>query len=75
MNRTTTDNNNMISEYDFSNGVRGKHAKLYKKGHSVNIHKKDSSIEEHYFTLQDGAVMLDEDVRKVYHDSESVNNS
>ena len=32
----------MLEEYDFSNGVRGKYAKRYKEG--VNIIKLDSDI-------------------------------
>jgi len=30
----------MLEEYDFSNGIRGKYAKAYKEG--VNIAKKDN---------------------------------
>jgi len=32
----------MLEEYDFSNGVRGKYAKAYKEG--VNIVKLDSDV-------------------------------
>lgn len=43
----------MLEEYDFSNGIRGKYAQKYKEG--VNI------------------VKIDDDVRKVFPDSKSVN--
>jgi len=43
----------MLDEYDFSNGVRGKYSKAYQEG--VNI------------------VRLDQDVKKFFPDSKSVN--
>jgi len=65
--------NEMREEYDFSGGVRGKHLEAYRKGHTVKIRKRDGSVEVHYFTQEDGAVMLDPDVRKHFPDSKSVN--
>jgi len=63
----------MRDEYDFSGGVRGKHFEAYRKGHTVKIYKRDGSIEVNYFTQEDGAVMLDPDVKKHFPDSKSVN--
>ena len=63
----------MRREYDFSGGVRGKHVKAYRKGHTVKIHKQDGTTEVHYFTEKEGAVMLDPDVKKFFPDSKSVN--
>ncbi|MBM4340942.1 MAG: hypothetical protein FJ110_15530 [Deltaproteobacteria bacterium] len=63
----------MREEYDFSGGVRGKHAQAYRKGHTVKIVKRDGSVEVHYFTQEDGAVMLDPDVKKHFPNSKSVN--
>jgi hypothetical protein len=62
-------------EYDFANmkGERGKYYQAYRQGHSVVIHKENGDVETHYFTLEDGAVMLEPDVRNYFHDSESVN--
>ena len=65
--------NEMRKEYDFSDGVRGKHFEAYRKGHTVKIDKQDGSVEVHYFTQEDGAVMLDPDVKRHFPDSESVN--
>ena len=65
--------NEMRSEYNFSDGVRGKHYKAYRQGHNVKTGKKDGSVEVHYFTLEDGSIMLDPDIKKHFHDSESVN--
>ena len=63
----------MLKEYDFSNGARGKYAAAYREGHSVVIHHEDGSASAQYFTLEDGAVLLDPDVRQYFPDSESVN--
>jgi hypothetical protein len=63
----------MREEYDFSGGVRGKHSEAYRKGHTVKIDNQDGSVEVHYFTQEDGSVMLDPDVKKHFPDSESVN--
>lgn len=66
-------NDEMSEEYDFSGGVRGKHYQAYRAGHVVRVRKSDGSIEERHFTLQDGAVMLDPDLKIRFPDSESVN--
>ena len=63
----------MMEEYDFSTGVRGKHYKSWRAGHTVVVTNADGSIEQRHFTLQDGAVMLDPDLRARFPDSESVN--
>ncbi|MBF0235625.1 MAG: hypothetical protein HQK65_21715 [Desulfamplus sp.] len=65
----------MLPEYDFTgkNGVRGKYYQAYRKGHTVRIHKDNGMIETSYFTLKDGAVMLEPDVRKFFSTSEDVN--
>lgn len=66
-------NNDMLPEYDFKGGIRGKHYKAYRRGHTVKIHKADGTTVVNYFTLEDGAVMLEPDVREYFPDSESVN--
>ena len=63
----------MRREYNFSGGVRGKHAKAYRQRHTVRIHKQDGTIEVYYFTEKEGSVMLDPDVKKFFPDSKSVN--
>ena len=65
----------MRPEYDFRGGVRGKHYQAYRRGHSVTIHKTDGTTIEQHFTLEDGAVMLEPDVRAYFPDSEAVNNA
>lgn len=68
-------NDDMLPEYDFTRGVRGKHYKSYRKGHKVKTHKADGTIVTQYFTLEDGAIMLEPDVQEYFPDSESVNSA
>jgi hypothetical protein len=63
----------LLPEYDFRGGVRGKHYKAYRNGHTVTVHKSDGSVQVQHFTLEEGAVMLETDVRKYFPDSEAVN--
>lgn len=65
----------MLPEYDFTGGVRGKHYQAYRRGHRVTIRQEDGAIVEQHFTLEDGAVMLDPDVREYFPDAESVNHA
>jgi hypothetical protein len=66
----------MKSEYDFSSmkgAVQGKYYKAYRAGHKVVIHQVDGTTSIQYFRLEEGAVMLEPDVRKYFSSSESVN--
>jgi hypothetical protein len=63
----------MLPEYDFSGGVRGKHARQYQHGHTVKIHKKDGTTVVQHFKLEEGAVILAPDVREYFSDSDTVN--
>lgn len=64
-------------EYDLreKKGVRGKYYRAYRRGHTVRVHQDDGSMTESHFTLEDGAVMLEPDVRRYFPDSESVNSA
>lgn len=73
MNESDHNTDEMRKEYDFSQGVRGKHYHAYRAGHVVRVRKSDGSVEERHFTLQDGAVMLDPDLKAQFPDSDSVN--
>lgn len=74
--RSEEPDDDMRAEYDFSKmegAVRGKYYKAYREGHTVEIVQEDGTREVHYFRPEEGAVMLDPDVRKYFPDSESVN--
>jgi hypothetical protein len=65
----------MRPEYDFTvkKGVRGKYYRAYRLGHTVKIFHADGTVSVRYFTLEDGAVMLEPDVRQYFPDSDAVN--
>jgi len=65
----------MLPEYDFTGkkGVRGRYHRAYRQGHTVKVHEANGTVGLYYFTLEDGAVMLEPDVRKYFPTSESVN--
>lgn len=66
----------ILPEYDFANmkdGVRGKYYQAYRQGHTVKIHKEDGTTIEQDFKFEDGAIVLDPDVKQYFPDSEAVN--
>ena len=54
-------------------GVWGKYYQAYRQRHTVRVYKDDGQVTVHYFTLEDGAVMLEPDIRKYFPTSECVN--
>ena len=71
--KRTGETGEMRAEYDFSGGVRGKYCRAYRAGHTVRIIKANGSAVERHFTLRDGAVMIDPDIRRHFPDSKKVN--
>ena len=59
------DDDGMRAEYDFSNGVRGKHAAAYAKGIEVRVDGEPRVV----------VVTLDPDVAAVFSNSQSVNDA
>lgn len=57
------------AEYDFSQGIRGKHAKPLRNGHQTIIHKADGSTA----TRETRTIILEPDVQAYFPDTESVN--
>ena len=70
---TMTEDEDMRPEYDFSGGVRGKHFRAYREGHTVTIHKEDGSTVTQQFKPDADAIILEPDVREYFPDSEAVN--
>ncbi len=60
-------------EYDFSQGVRGKHAMAMRDGYTMVIHHSDGTTEVRDVTPRPGTVVLDPDVRAYFPNSEAVN--
>jgi len=71
--KNNTEDNDILPEYDFRIGVRGKHYKEYRQGHTVTIHKTDKTTVVQHFKLEEGAIFLEPDIREYFSDSESVN--
>ncbi len=65
----------MLPEYDFTGGVRGKHYQADRQGHTVTIHQTDNTEIVQDFNLEDGAIMLDPDVREYFPDAATVNSA
>ena len=68
-----TIDDDMRSEYDFSQGVRGKHAAAMQGGYTIIIHAADGTTVTREVKPTQGAVVLDPDVLRYFPDSDSVN--
>jgi len=66
-------NGEMRTEYDFSKAERGKFYRPLDKGYTVQVKKKDGTVEVKQYVLAEGAVLLAPDVAEYFPDSESVN--
>ena len=75
MKQEKIEQDDMLPEYDFTGmkGVRGQYYQAYRQGHTVKIQQDDGTVTKQYFTLEDGAVLLEPDVREYFPDSEAVN--
>lgn len=60
-------------EYDFSSGVRGKHAQALATGYTITIHQPDGATVVETITPPAGLVVLAPDVHAYFPDSEAVN--
>ncbi len=67
----------MLPKYDLAGkkGVRGKYYRAYRQGHTVKVRQANGTITVHHFTLAEGAVMLEPQVREYFPDSEAVNSA
>jgi hypothetical protein len=66
-------NSDMRAEYDFTDGMRGKHHKAMQAGYTITIYKVDGSTVVKKVKPQKGTVVLEPDVQSYFPDSESVN--
>ena len=73
--KPTASEETIRAEYDFSHGIRGKHHKAYHQGHQVTILKNDGTTVIQNFKLEEGAIVLDQDVREYFTSAEAVNNA
>jgi hypothetical protein len=54
-------------------GERGRYYEALQQGHSVRIHEDDGTTTVHYYQIEEGAVLLDPDVREYFPDAKAVN--
>jgi hypothetical protein len=75
--KSRSESGEVLPEYNFKSkkGVRGEYYKAYRRGHTVRIHNDDGTVTEQHFTLEEGAVMLEPEVREYFPTSESVNHA
>ncbi len=74
-NQIPSDADDMRPEYDFTGGIRGKHAEAYRSGHTASIHQTDGTTVVQHFRLEEGAVVLAPDVRAYFPDAAAVNHA
>lgn len=64
----------MLPEYDFSGDVIHRiYGEEIERSNTVRIIQQNGDVITHYYTEEDGAVMLSPDVRAYFPDSEAVN--
>jgi hypothetical protein len=63
----------MRAEYDFSKAERGKFYRPLDKGYTVHVKQSDGTETVNHYTLAEGAILLEPDVREYFPDSLAVN--
>lgn len=63
----------MLPEYDFSQGIRGKHFREYQQGYTVTITHPDGTQTVEQAAPGPDMIVLDPDLRQYFPDSETVN--
>jgi hypothetical protein len=71
--KTNKKNDDIRSEYDFSQAERGKFYRPLDKGYKVRVHQGDGTVVVNQYTLAEGTVLLAPDVREYFSDSQTVN--
>jgi len=67
------DPNGVRAEYDFTEGVRGKHCRAMHDGYTIIVHQPDGTKLVKEVIPNRGVVVLEPDVQAFFPDSESVN--
>lgn len=71
--KNQVEDDDMLPEYDFSQGVRGKHFREYRQGYTVTITHPDGTKTVETVAPEPGVIVLDPDLQRYFPDSESVN--
>lgn len=75
MSEDRQDEDDMLPEYDFSQGVRGKHFREYQQGYTVTITHPDGTQTVETAAPHPAVVILDPDVQRYFPDSAAVNHA
>jgi predicted ATPase len=75
MKKTDKDIDDMASEYDFSNGVRGKHQHKLEEGYTVTVYSPTKNTIEKQISDKTRYVKIDKDVNEYFVTSEEINNA
>lgn len=73
--RTKKTTDDMRAEYDFSNGVRGKHYQALQNGYTIKVRQADGTVVIKEMKPPKGAVILEPDVQVFFPDAEAVNST
>lgn len=65
--------NDVRAEYDFSNGVRGKHHHALRSGYTITIHQANGKKIVKRVDSPNAVVVLAPDVQEFFPDAEAVN--
>jgi len=62
----------MLPEYDFRGGVRGKHYKALQQGYTIEIRAADGTISRQEIKRGESSIILESDVREYFPTSEAL---
>ena len=63
----------MRPEYDFTGGIRGKHYRRYRQGHTVTVRHSDGATSTREFPPEETVIHLAPDVLEYFPNDEAVN--
>ena len=65
----------MLEEYDFSKGIRGKHFEELQNGYTVTVFSPNKDTYEKKVVEKNNYIKIDKDVSKIFQTAEDVNNA
>jgi len=71
--RTKSREKGVMNNFAGKEAVRGRYYQAYRRGNTVKVYEEDGGVSVRHFTLEEGAVVLEPDVREYFPTSESVN--
>lgn len=65
----------ILAEYDFSNGIRGKHYAKLQEGFTVTVYSPNKAVFQQNKKEKINYIKIDKDVSKYFHNSDEINNA